>query len=56
MTTKLTANKTRCKKVANTWDINTSERQQNGINKQKQRESYRKNELEKEKNILSSVK
>ena len=26
VTTKLTANKTRCKKVTNTWDISTSER------------------------------
>ena len=31
-------------------------REENGINKQKQRESDMKNELEKEKNILSSVK
>ena len=31
-------------------------REENGINKQKQRESHMKNELEKEKNILSSVK
>ena len=38
-TAKLTANKTRCKKVTNTWDI-----------------SNMKNELEKEKNILSPVK
>ena len=50
------ANKTRCKKVTNTWDIKTNERQQNGINKQKQRESHMKHELEKEKNILSSVR
>ena len=36
------ANKTKCKKVTNTWDISTNERQQNGINKQKQRESHMK--------------
>ena len=56
ITTKLTANKTRYKKVTNTWDISTNEIQQIGINKEKQRESYKKNELKKEKNILSSVK
>ena len=49
-TAKLTANKTRCKKVTNTWDIS------NGIKKQKQGKSHMKNELEKEKNILSPVK
>ena len=38
-------------KVANTWDISTNERCQNGINKQKQRESHMKNELQKEKNF-----
>ena len=35
-TAKLTANKTRCKKVTNTWDIS------NGINKQKQGKSHMK--------------
>ena len=36
----------------NTWDVSKNERQQSGINKQKQRESYMKNELEKEKTYL----